>query len=84
MGVGGRAQGIAPTMDGFACRGVHGGKGTFLSLHPDIMGDAAFIIPRMRLRPYEPHGRRKRPLSTPHLSRPYGYGGASGAGGGSR
>ena len=22
--------------DGFASRGVHGGKGTFLSLHPDI------------------------------------------------
>ena len=34
------AQGQAPSQGelyyGFACRGVRGGKGTFLSLQPDI------------------------------------------------
>jgi hypothetical protein len=38
----GRAQGIAPTMDGFASRGGHGGNGTFLSLHLEISLSMSF------------------------------------------
>ena len=39
----GRAQGIAPTMLDFASRGVHSGKGTFLSLHTEA-GGSAFVF----------------------------------------